>query len=216
MDFGAALPVVVAAAAGAAAGAVLRVLLSRLRRGVALRPGALELASALLTGLGVGLLWPGPTVALAVWAGLLAVGLGAVDVLRHRLPDALTLPAIPITALLLIGTEVAAPGTGNVLVAGVVAVVLTGLFWAVATAAPRAIGLGDVKLVPTLGLLTGYLSVASAGVAITVAFVLGAVIALVGLATRRLTMTSAIPFGPCLLAGTWLVIAVPGIVAAVV
>jgi prepilin signal peptidase PulO-like enzyme (type II secretory pathway) len=41
------------------------------------------------------------------------------------------------------------------------------------------------------------------------AFGLGALIALAGLATRRLALGSAIPFGPCLLAGCWLVLALP-------
>ena len=62
------------------------------------RPGVLELAAAVLTGIGVALAWPGPLVALVVWARLLGVALGAVDLVHHRLPDALTLPAIPITA----------------------------------------------------------------------------------------------------------------------
>ena len=216
MESGAVSAAVVGLLAGAAAGAGLRVLLSRLRRGVVLRPGVLELCSALLTALGVALLWPGPTVALVVWTGLLAVGLGAVDLVHHRLPDALTLPAIPVTAVLLIGTESADPGTGSVVVAGVVAAVLTALFWAVAAAAPKAIGMGDVKLVASLGLLTGYLSVASAVLAVSIAFVLGAAVALVGLAARRLSMTSAIPFGPCLLCGAWVVVALPGVVTAVV
>lgn len=209
------VPALVGLVAGAAAGVVLRLLLGRLRRGVTLRPGVLELCSAVLTGTGVALAWPAPTVALVVWAGLLAVALSAVDIVHHRLPDAMTLPAIPLTAVLLVLTEWAAPGTGSLLIAALVAAVLTGLFWALATTAPRAIGRGDIKLLPSLGLLTGYLSVGSTVLALTIAFVLGAAVALVGLAGRRLTMTSAIPFGPCLLAGTWIVLAVPGLVAVV-
>jgi leader peptidase (prepilin peptidase)/N-methyltransferase len=77
-------------------------------------------------------------------------------------------------------------------------------------------GLGDVKLLPSLALLTGYLSVATAVLAVLIAFVLGAMVALIGLALRKLSMTSAIPFGPCLLAGCWLVLAFPGLVTAVV
>ncbi len=215
MDAGTAWATLVGVLAGAAAGGAARVLLGRLRRGVLLRPGVLELCAAVVTGLGVALLWPGPTVPLVIWAGLLGVTLGAVDIVHHRLPDALTLPAVPITAVLVVLTGWAAPGTGQLSVAAVVAVVLTGLLRLVAAVAPKAIGMGDVKLVPSLGLLAGYLSVASAVLAVTIAFVLGAAVALVGLAARRLTMTSAIPFGPCLLAGTWLVIALPGLAPAV-
>ena len=89
------LPGLVGALVGALAGWGIRLLLASLRRGAVLRPGVPEIASALLTGVGVGLIWPSPLVALVVWAGLLAVALGAVDLVHHRLPDALTLPAIP-------------------------------------------------------------------------------------------------------------------------
>ncbi len=52
--------------------------------------------------------------------------------------------------------------------------------------------------------------------AVVIAFVLGAVVALLGMLTRRLGLGSAIPFGPFLLAGCWLVLAVPGLVTAIV
>ena len=201
--------------AGGAAGVGIRLLLARLRRGVVVRPGILEACSAAITGLGVGLTWPGPALPLTVWLGWLGVALGAVDLVHHRLPDALTLPAVPITATLLVAIELASPDAGNLLVAAATAGVLTLVFWLVAVAAPRAIGLGDVKLMASLGLASGYVSVAASLLAVTLAFVLGAAIAAAGLVSRRLTMTSAIPFGPCLLAGAWLVTALPEIVTAV-
>jgi len=210
------LPGLVAAVAGAFAGWGIRLLLAALRRGAVFRPGVLELATAALTGIGVTLAWPGPLVALVVWASLLGVALGAVDLAHHRLPDALTLPAIPMTAALIAVVELARPGTGSPLTAIVVAVIGTGLFWGLSAIAPRAMGLGDVKLVPSLALMTGYLSVATALLAVVIAFVLGALVAVVGLAVRRLSMTSAIPFGPCLLAGCWLVLTFPGLVTAVI
>ncbi len=215
MGSGAAWPALVGLLVGAAAGAAARLLLGRLRRGVVLRPGAFEVCSALVTAAGVALVWPGPTVLLLTWVGLLAVTLSAVDLRHHRLPDALTLPAIPITAVLLGITEWVWPGTGSLVAGVVVAAAVTGLFGAAATVAPRAIGMGDVKLVASLALLTGYLSVAAAVLAVTIGFVLGASVAVAGLATRRLTMTSAIPFGPCLLAGSWVVTALPGVVTAI-
>jgi leader peptidase (prepilin peptidase)/N-methyltransferase len=210
------LPGLAGALAGALAGSGIRMLLAALRRGAKIRRGVLELAAAAVTGIGVAVAWPGPLVALVVWAGLLGVALGAVDLVHHRLPDALTLPAIPITAVVIAGVELARPGTGSPVTAIVVAVIGTGLFWGLSTLAPRAMGLGDVKLLPSLALMTGYLSVATALLAVVIAFVLGALVALVGLTVRRLSMTSAIPFGPCLLAGCWLVLAFPGLVTAVV
>jgi len=204
------------AAAGAFAGWGIRLLLASLRRGVAMRPGVLELAAALVTSAGVALGGPTSLLPLVIWTGLLGVALGAVDLAAHRLPDALTLPAIPITVLVVAGTEIASPGTGSIIRALVVAAALTGAFWALAAVAPRAMGLGDVKLVPSLALMTGYVSIPVSLLAVVIAFVLGALVALLGLLFRRLTLTSAIPFGPFLLAGCWLVLAVPGVVGAVV
>jgi leader peptidase (prepilin peptidase)/N-methyltransferase len=215
MNSAAAGPALAGLLVGAAAGAAARVLLGRLRRGVVLRPGPFEVCSALITAAGVALGWPAPTVLLVTWIGLLAVTLSAVDLRHHRLPDALTLPAVPFTAVLLVVTEWTRPGTGNLLVGVLVAAVLTALFWTMARVAPRAIGMGDAKLVASLGLATGYLSVASAALGITIAFVLGALVAIAGLVTRRLTMRSPIPFGPCLLAGSWVVIALPEVVPAI-
>ncbi len=89
-------------------------------------------------------------------------------------------------------------------------------FWALSALAPRAMGLGDVKLVPSLALMTGYVSVATGLLAVVIAFVLGALVAMVGMLFRRLSLDSAIPFGPFLLAGCWLVLVCPGLVTAVV
>ena len=64
--------------------------------------------------------------------------------------------------------------------------------------------------------MTGYVSVAAGVLAVVIAFVLGAVVALLGMLFRRLSLRSAIPFGPFLLAGCWLVLVFPGLVTAVV
>ncbi len=201
---------------GVPAGYGLRVLLARLPRGVVLRPGVLEVAAAVITGVGAGLIGPEPALVLVIWTGLLGVALGAVDLVHHRLPDAITVPAVPITAALLVAVWLIDPTSGSLFRALLVAVVVTGLSWGVATALPRALGRGDVKLAASLALLTGYLSVAATLLAITLAFVFGAVVAIAGLLTRRLTLTSAIPFGPFLLAGSWLVLAVPSLVTSVI
>ncbi|WP_138180273.1 prepilin peptidase [Nakamurella multipartita] len=146
------LAVALGALVGALAGGAGRVLLGRLRRGVAVRPPLLEVAAGLVTAAGVALAWPTVIVVLVVWAGLLMVILGAVDIAAHRLPDALTLPALPVTAALVLLTGLLAPPPGGLpaalLTALVAAVVVTGIFAAAAALAPRAMGWGDVKLVP--------------------------------------------------------------------
>src|SRR5664279_2456173 len=156
-------------AVGDVGGWVIRRLLAVLRRGAVLRPGIAEVTSAVMTGVGVGLAWGSPLIALVVWAGWLGVALGAVDVIHHRLPDALTLPAIPITMLVVGFTAWLRPESGSAVTALLVAAVLSGLFLLLAVVAA-------------------------------------------GLASRRMTMKTAIPFGPFLLAGCWLVLAFPELV----
>jgi leader peptidase (prepilin peptidase)/N-methyltransferase len=206
------LPALCGVPIGAAIGWGIRRLLAVLRRGATLRPGGLEAICALVTGVGFGLAWGSPLIGLVVWAGWLGVALGAVDITHHRLPDALTLPAIPITMLVVGITEWRHPETGSAVTALVVAAVLSGLFLLLAAVAPSGMGHGDVKLVPSLALMTGYASIGAAVLGVLVAFVLGAVWAVVGLASRRMTMKTAIPFGPFLLAGCWLVLLFPELV----
>jgi len=203
------LPALCGVAVGVAVGWGIRRLLALLRRGAALPPGVAETSCALVTGVGVFLAWGGPLIGLVVWAGWLGVALGAVDIVHHRLPDALTLPAIPITLLVVGVTAWVSPESGNVVVALVVAVVLSVLFLLLAAVAPTGMGHGDVKLVPSLALMTGFVSIAAAVLSVLLAFVLGAGWAAVGLASRRMTMKTAIPFGPFLLAGCWLVLVFP-------
>ena len=205
------LVAVVTIAVGALAGRGIRALLAVIRRGMVLPAGPPELATAVITVLGAGTAWGTPRLFLVGFAGFLLVALGWIDVVHHRLPDAITLPAIPVAAVLVTITALAVPGTGSLLRAGLSGLALWVAFGAVARISPRSMGLGDVKLVPTLGILTGFVSVASTVVAIGLAFVLGALVAVAGLLSRRVTLSSAIPFGPFLLAGCWLALALPGI-----
>ena len=202
--------VALAAGLGAVAGLGIRVLLGRLRRGVVLRPGIAETSAALVTGVGVLLAAGDATLELALLTGLLLVALGAVDIVHHRLPDAITLPAVPLTAAAVVLTAVLVPGSGSLLTAAVAALVLWAVFAAIARVSPRSMGHGDVKLMPTLGLLMGYLSPAAVLVGLLIAFGTGSAAALLGVAVRRLGLRSAIPLGPSLLFGTWVVLLFPG------
>jgi len=132
--------------------------------------------------------WLAVTLAL----GWLAVLLTATDVLHRRLPDALTLPAYPVLAVLLVpaGLDVGLRALVGGLLFGVGHLV-------VRLVSPGALGGGDVKLAAPLGAVLGAVSYG--------ALALGAILAsglslLVGL-TRP---DGGIPHGPGLLASTWL------------
>ena len=198
---------------GGAAGTGIRLLLSRLRRGVLLRPGVLEVAAALVTGLGTVIAWGEKTLGLVLLAGLLMVALGAVDIVHHRLPDAITFAALPLAALAVLLTKAAGPASGSLVGAAATALVLWSLFASAARLSPRSMGRGDVKLAPTLGLLMGYLSPIAVLTGLLVAFGTGSIVALIGMAARRLQLGSAIPLGPYLLFGCWTVLLLPQVFA---
>lgn len=67
----------------------------------------------------------------------------------------------------------------------------------------RGMGLGDVKLAPVLGLMLGGLGEL---VALSAAFLLGATVGLLLIAFGRAKLKSAVPFGPFLIVGWWIVL----------
>jgi leader peptidase (prepilin peptidase)/N-methyltransferase len=78
---------------------------------------------------------------------------------------------------------------------------------------PRGFGLGDVKIGGVLGGFLGWFGWKYVYYGIFAGFVLGALVAIAMLVTRRGTMKTAIPFGPTLMLGPVLVLAfdlVPG------
>lgn len=167
------------------------------------------MASALISGSGVVLSGTGGPLLVVLWVGLLAVPLTAVDVAHHRLPDAITLPAIPLTLTVCAADRWWGSGHGDVGRAAIAGVVVGGLFLLLATVAPAAMGRGDAKLAFSIGIALGYLSWPVVLLGLFVGFLAGSLVGLTGVVTRRLALRSAIPFGPALLLGCWLVLAVP-------
>lgn len=186
---------------GFAAGAAARVLLARLRRGARVPPPWCEVAAGVLwaasgTAWGLGAL-PSPWLPVLLGLGWLAVAAGAVDVRHHRLPDALTLPALPAALLLLLPV-----GPGAVLHGAAGAAVAAAAHAAVHLVEPRAMGAGDVKLAAPLGAV---LAAAAAWPGLLAAAVLAALLTAVAGGIRWAGRDAAVPHGPSMLAAAWLV-----------
>ncbi|WP_329365399.1 A24 family peptidase [Streptomyces sp. NBC_00669] len=140
---------------------------------------------------------------LAVWLLLVPVCgvLARVDLAVFRLPDVLTLPALGLTALLLGGAALLPSHHGSWTRALIAAVVLGVLYAVLFFVNPAGMGFGDVKLAPTLGLVLGWYGWGAVITGTFAGFLLGAVVGLVLIATRRATRKTAMPFGPFMLAG---------------
>ena len=68
-----------------------------------------------------------------------------------------------------------------------------------------SLGMGDVKFAFPLGLCVGWYSANHWLVAIFVSFLLAGLVAVIGLATKRMTRKSRLAFGPYMFLGTFLV-----------
>lgn len=124
----------------------------------------------------------------------------ATDLDQRLLPDLITLP-------LIVATLVVALAGWNPLVAGqlgwaaLAALAIPGFLFVVSIPfGSGAIGVGDLKLLVSVGLLTG-LARSIAGLVVG-ALVAGAVISLL-LVLRRVTLRTYIPFGPFLIIGAF-------------
>lgn len=131
----------------------------------------------------------------------------ATDLDQRLLPDVITLPLIPLAALYSLSGLNPLVTVADLPIAAVAAVGLPALLAVLALPfGAGAIGMGDLKLLVSVGLLAG------AGRLVTGmvwgALVAGAVIVVL-LAARRITLRSYIPFGPFLIAGAlWSMLAV--------
>jgi leader peptidase (prepilin peptidase)/N-methyltransferase len=198
--------------AGLVSGAGARRLLGRMRRGARVPPPWCEF--------GVALAWAATGAAAAAGAvpvrwlpvllalGWLAAAAGTVDVLHHRLPDALTLPALPLALLLLLPL-----GSAAVLRGATGALVAAGAYGVVHLAAPAAMGAGDVKLAAPLGAVLTAASWTAPALAAVLAAAISAVVAVVlVVCSARLTSlrstrvrSTPLPHGPSMLVAAWIV-----------
>jgi leader peptidase (prepilin peptidase)/N-methyltransferase len=93
-----------------------------------------------------------PYLAYSVLSAVLVV----IDLLSKRLPNALTLPAIPATAALLAIPALADDEAGALIRAICAGGVLLAVYLALHLISPAGLGLGDVKLAASMGMVLGW------------------------------------------------------------
>ncbi|MBG6191912.1 leader peptidase (prepilin peptidase)/N-methyltransferase [Arthrobacter sp. CAN_A212] len=144
---------------------------------------------------------------------LLAVGLrlAVVDLRTHRLPNRIIFPTYPVAAVLLGMSALIAGEPARVLSMLTGAVLLWLLYFMLRVAYPAGMGFGDVKLAGLLGLYLGFAGWGYLLWGAFAAFCLGGLWGLALIASRRGTLRSAIPFGPFMIGGAVLVLALPSL-----
>lgn len=141
------------------------------------------------------------------WFGAVTLALGLIDLDTKRLPNVLVAWGVVGTTVLL-GVGGLIDGRLVDLVWGLGAGAVTFAFLLLlALAARGGFGFGDVKLGFLLGLASGFIAWEAAAVSLFAGFLIGGVVAVVFLILRRGGRKDAIPFGPSMIAGSWLAIA---------
>lgn len=131
--------------------------------------------------------------------------LAVVDADVHRLPNAITLPAVPVV-LGLLTLAAATSGRWEDLRRALVAMLVVGGAFVLVSLllGARGIGMGDAKLMLALAPLLGWHGWAPVLVGTYAAFLVGGGVALVLLLARRAERSSRIAFGPYLVLGATL------------
>ncbi len=143
-----------------------------------------------------------------LYLAAISIALALIDLDVKRLPNAIVLPAY-IVAVVLFGIASILLGDYSMLVrAAISMVILAAAYFAMALAYPKGMGLGDVKLAGVLGFYLGWVSWGALAVGAFAAFILGGLYGVVLIVARRATRKSGIPFGPWMLVGAWIGIAV--------
>jgi leader peptidase (prepilin peptidase)/N-methyltransferase len=163
----------------------------------------------------VGIVLGGLAGAAAGWSVLLPAFLAlavtttplvVIDFEVHRLPNRLVFAAVISAAAL----GVLAAGIGgdwqSLLRALEGAAAVFAVLYLIALVSPRSFGYGDVKLGGLLGGYLGWFGWLNVYYGIFGGFVLGALVGIVLMVTRRATMKSALAFGPMLVLGALIVL----------
>ncbi len=150
-----------------------------------------------------------------VVSGWVMVALAFIDLDVQRLPDKIQLPSYPILALLLGVCSYATGDWGALLRAGICGAALWLFYFGLIFVLPAgSIGFGDVKLAGLLGMLLGWLSWAHVVVGTLATFLIGGVIAAGLLITRRKGRKDDFAYGPSMLLGAIVAIALPVVLRA--
>ena len=137
---------------------------------------------------------------LALFGGLLA--LSWIDVEMLILPRAIIYPLLVMVAGLLLVPAVVYGSWHSYWVAWAFAGGWFALFFVLNLASPRVLGFGDVRLAPLLGLGLGWLGWRYVILGFFAANLIGAVIGMALIATKRIERQSRIPYGVFLALGT--------------
>jgi leader peptidase (prepilin peptidase)/N-methyltransferase len=179
-------------------------------RGRAATRSRLEVTAAIgivlgaLAGIAAG--WSAVLPALVALA-LTATPLVVIDYEHHRLPNRLV-ATMALGAAVLLAVAAVVRGEWHPFVRAIEgAAAVFAVLYLLAFISPRSFGFGDVKLGGVLGAYLGWFGWLHVYYGIFAGFLLGALVAIVLLASRKASLKTALAFGPMLILGALIVMA---------
>lgn len=136
----------------------------------------------------------------------MTVALFLTDIDHKRIPNRITYPGTPLAAALL-AAGAALDGVAGLLPRALLgALAYSGIFAVVYAIARGGFGFGDVKLAVSLGLFCAFLGWEDLFLAGLATAAVGGLVALVALVAGQAGAKTEIPYGPPMIAGTWVAI----------
>ena len=160
----------------------------------------------LLVGIAYWRIGATPSLPAYVAFALLSALLTVIDLRDKRLPNELTLvayPALGLTLLLPSWLHGQWDAYGRAWASAAILLVIYGVL---ALASPAGLGMGDVKLAGSIGLMLGWQSWTAPLWGTALAFILGGLASAALLITGRAGRRTEIPFGPSMLLAAWILI----------
>lgn len=151
-----------------------------------------------LSGAAAVLVW----VALS-WFAAVSLALTLIDLGTFTLPNRIVLPTYAVGLVLLAAACFAGASWADLVRALVGVVAMYASYWLIRLVRPDGMGGGDVKLAGMAGLFLGWLGWGPLAVGWLAAFLLGGGWGVALIASGKATRSTAVPFGPWLLAGAW-------------
>lgn len=143
-----------------------------------------------------------------LYLAAVGIALALIDLDVHRLPDAIVLPSYGVLALLLTVAALVGDDLSSLGRAAIGSVALWVIYFLLALAKPGGMGFGDVKLAGLLGAAMAWPGWGALIVGAFAAFLLGGLYGIGLIAARRGTRRSKVPFGPWMVLGALIGIAV--------
>lgn len=142
-----------------------------------------------------------------------SIALALIDLDTKRLPNVIVVPSL-LAGVVLLGAAAIVRGD----LAALAGAALGGaglflLYLVLALISPAGMGWGDVKLAAVLGLYLGFLGWGNLMVGAFAAFFFGGVFGVALMLIRRVDRKTQIPFGPWMIAGTWVGVFAGGFIA---